>query len=207
LDEGGDIWRVRREGAGIQASGIVDGTYERIIPFRQREFKNAFLEWVILDNVKHRKAASKRLKRVFKIANIQAASSIPHHSSIANWIHELFEHFEPDIINEIANARSKISITFDGWGSKHEKISVIGVVIHFINEYYENVTRLIGLPELPGHRKAGVGMLLYFVISIIFLTIHRSLCFAVVLMIYKSGIAPFGRSRAILANGRAPAGP
>jgi hypothetical protein len=126
-----------------------------------------------MDNIKHRKAVSKRLKRVFKIANIQAASLIPHYSTVTDWIHELFEHFEPDIINEIANARSKLSITFDGWGSKHEKISVIRVVIHFINEYYENVTRLISLPELPGHRKAGVGMLLYFIISIIFLTIHR----------------------------------
>ncbi len=68
----------------------------------------------------------------------------------------MFEHFEPDIIEEIAKARSRISISFDGWGSKHEKISVIGVVVHFINNKYENVTRLIGLPELPGHGKAGV---------------------------------------------------
>jgi hypothetical protein len=165
------------------------------------------LEWVILDNVKHRKAASKRLKRAFKIANIQAASSIPHHSTVADWIHELFEHFEPDIINEIANARSKVSITFDGWGSKHEKISVIGVVVHFINEHYENATRLIGLPELPGHRKAGVGMLPHFVISFIFLTIHRGLCFAVVLLIYEYGLAQLVTSRARLANKKAPAGP
>ena len=157
LDEGGDIWRVRHEGNGIQVSGIIDRGYERIIPFRQREFKNAFLEWVILDSVKHRKAASKRLKRAFKIANIQAASSIPGATTVTEWIHELFAHFEPVVIREIANARSKISITFDGWGSKHEKLSVVGVVVHFINEHYKNVTRLIGLPELPGHRKAGVG--------------------------------------------------
>ena len=114
LDEGGDIWRVRPDGSGIQASGIVDRSYEHIIPFRQWEFKNAFLEWVILDNVKHRKAASKRLKRAFKIANIQAASSIPHHSIVADWIHELFEYFEPDIINEITNTWSKVSLSFDG---------------------------------------------------------------------------------------------
>jgi hypothetical protein len=157
LDEGGDIWRIRREEDGVQASGVVDGSYERVIPFRQQEFKNAFLEWVILDNVKHRKAASKRLKRAFKIANMQAASSLLVNSTIGVWVHKLFEHFEPIVICEIANVRSKISITFDGWGSKHEKILVIGVVIHFINEHYENVTRLIGLPELLGHRKAGVG--------------------------------------------------
>jgi len=121
------------------------------------EFKNAYLEWIILDNIKHRKAASVRLKRAFRIANQQAADYLPEHPTVASWIHDMFEHFEPDIIEEIAKARSRISISFDGWGSKHEKISVIGVVVHFINNKYENVTRLIGLPELPGHGKAGVG--------------------------------------------------
>ena len=115
------------------------------------------MEWVILDNVKHYKVVLKRLKRAFNIINIQALSSISSHMTLNTWIHELFEHFEPIVIREIANARSKISISFDGWGSKHEKISVVGVVVHFINEHYENVTRLIGLLELLGHGKAGVG--------------------------------------------------
>jgi hypothetical protein len=158
LDEGGDIWRVRSTAAGvIQASGIIDGSYERVIPFRQQEFQNAFIEWVVLDSVKHRKAASKRLKRCFRIANMQSTAAFPSHRTVANWIHDMFNYMEPDIIKEIANARSRISISFDGWGSKREHISVVGVVVHFINENYENVTRLIGLPELPGHRKAGVG--------------------------------------------------
>jgi hypothetical protein len=43
------------------------GDYERVIPFRQQEFKNAFLEWVILDNIKHRKAASFRLRRLSRL--------------------------------------------------------------------------------------------------------------------------------------------
>ena len=42
-------------------------------------------------------------------------------------------------------------------GDQSAKLSVVGVVIHIINAKGENVTRLIGLPELPGHSKAGVG--------------------------------------------------
>jgi hypothetical protein len=53
-------------------------------------------------------------------------------------------------------ATSRIYISFNGWGLKHEKLSVIGVVIHFINAKYKVVTRLIGLPELPGHGKTGI---------------------------------------------------
>jgi hypothetical protein len=61
------------------------------------------------------------------------------------------------IIDKIRIAKSKIYISFDGWGSKYKKLSVVGVVIHFINGMGEAVTRLIGLLELPGHGKAGVG--------------------------------------------------
>jgi hypothetical protein len=69
----------------------------------------------------------------------------------------MFYHFEPEIKEEIKIAKSRIHYTFDSWGSKHEKISVLGVVIHMVNCKGENVTRLIGLPELPNYRKRSVG--------------------------------------------------
>ncbi|KAG9239870.1 hypothetical protein BJ878DRAFT_390886, partial [Calycina marina] len=72
------------------------------------------------------------------------------HTTISNWVHEMFTYYEPQIIEEIRTAKSCITVPFDGWGSKHEKIIILGVVVHFINSKYENVTRLIGLPELLG---------------------------------------------------------
>lgn len=159
LDEHGDTWRIQGIEKRAQPSGVVDGGYEKVIPFRQQEFMNAFVEWVVLDNIKHRKATSRRLLRLFKIANADAAAAIPQsHTTIENWIHNYFEHFEPTIKEELKCAKSRISISFDGWGSKREKISVLGVVVHFINEFSIAVTRLIGLPELEGHAKTGVGM-------------------------------------------------
>ena len=111
-----------------------------------------------MDGIKHRKAASKRLRRLFQIANIQAADAIPSaHSTVSNWIHELFKHFEPEVIKEVYNAKSRISILFNRWGLKRERLSVVGVIIHFINNKYEAVSRLIGLLTLSGHRKTGVG--------------------------------------------------
>jgi hypothetical protein len=69
----------------------------------------------------------------------------------------MFQYFEPEIQEEVRTAKSRIHVSFDGWGSKHEKLSVVGVVIHFVNNKYEVVTRLIGLPELLGHGKSGIG--------------------------------------------------
>jgi hypothetical protein len=80
------------------------------------------------------------------------------YSTVAIWIHDMYWHFEPRVIKEIRTAKSRINVSFDGWGSKHEKISVLGIVTYFINKRYENVTCLIGLPELPKHKKTGVDM-------------------------------------------------
>ncbi|KAG4427808.1 hypothetical protein IFR05_016709 [Cadophora sp. M221] len=114
-----------------QASGAVGNSYDMVIPFRQLEFKNAYLEWAI--------------------------NALPSsHTTVGYWINDMFAYFEPELIAEIAAAKSKISISFDGWGSKREKISVLGCVVHFVNNRNQNVIRLIGLPELPNHGKTGV---------------------------------------------------
>jgi hypothetical protein len=92
----------------------------------------------------------------------------------------MFSHFKPQIIAEICTAKSRISVSFDSWGLKHKKISVLGIVVYFINEQHKNVTRLIGLSELSEHKKAGVGKtidLFYWDLLILMLTYCiRSVC-------------------------------
>jgi hypothetical protein len=89
---------------------------------------------------------------------MQAANTLPSsYNIIESWINEIFYYFKPEIKEEIKTAKSRIHYTFNGWGSKHEKISVLGVIIHMVNYKGENVTRLIRLPELPNYRKRGVG--------------------------------------------------
>ena len=61
------------------------------------------------------------------------------------------------MITEVHNAKLRIFISFDGWGLKNKKLSVLGVIIHFINDKYKAVTCLIGLLELLDYRKANVG--------------------------------------------------
>jgi hypothetical protein len=74
----------------------------------------------------------------------------------------MFKHFKPEVIEEVHNAKSRISILFNGWGLKHKRLSVVGIIIHFINNKYKAVLRLISLPMLPGHRKTGVSELFFY---------------------------------------------
>ena len=67
----------------------------------------------------------------------------------------MFKYFKLELIEEITNARSKISISSNRQGSKREKISVIGVITHFINSKYDMYTRLLSLLDLPNYSKTG----------------------------------------------------
>jgi hypothetical protein len=112
-----------------------------------------------MDNIKHRKAALKRLQLVFRIANAKASKVLPTLLLIiVVWIYDMFVYFEPKIIKEICIAKLYITISFDSWGLKRKRLSVVGVVVHFINIKNQNVTRLISLPMLPSYRKSSVSI-------------------------------------------------
>ena len=97
---------------------------------------------------------------------MQAFKAIPIYSkTIASQIDKMFESFKPYIREEIHIAKSKIYVSFNSQGLKRENLSVIRVVIHFINNKYKAITRLIGLPELLGHRKSRVSKLRFFLIQ------------------------------------------
>ena len=88
---------------------------------------------------------------------MQAAKAIPeYYRTISSQINKMFKYFKPYIQEEIRIAKSRIYISFDKQGLKHKKLSIISIIIHFINAKYKAITRLIGLPELLGHRKAKV---------------------------------------------------
>lgn len=111
-----------------------------------------------MEDVKLKKASSKLLRRAFRIANSQCVNTLPRSSTTsATWIREMHTYFQRTIVQEITEARSRISVSFDGWGSKHEKISLVGVVAHFVNSSGIVVNRLLGLPENLGHSKTGKG--------------------------------------------------
>ena len=51
---------------------------------------------------------------------------------------------------------------FNGWGLKRKKLSIVSVVVHFINNKYKAILYLIGLLKLLGHRKSGIGKLFFY---------------------------------------------
>ena len=67
-----------------------------------------------MDSIKHQKAVSPYLKKMLYIANSTAIKALPDSASTtAQWIHDMFTFFEPQVIQELQAAKSKIHVSFD----------------------------------------------------------------------------------------------
>ena len=94
---------------------------------------------------------------MFQIANKEVIKVLPViASTVGIWINNIFKYFEPELIVEVATTKLKISFSFNGWGNKRNKISVVALVLYFINSKGQIVTRLASLLELLNHGKTGI---------------------------------------------------
>jgi hypothetical protein len=71
LDEGGDTWRKQRIDTFAQASGPVDGSYDRIILFQELAFKAYLLKFAILKKIKFRKLTSGHFAALIKLRTLR----------------------------------------------------------------------------------------------------------------------------------------
>jgi len=52
-------------------------------------------------------------------------------TSVATFVMMLYKHLEPQVINMLPSAISKIHVSFDGWTTKGGKRGFFGVIVHF----------------------------------------------------------------------------
>lgn len=121
-------------------------------PFPLDEFKRLFLEWIICENIVLRQSVSPRLRMIFALLNNIAEQVIPtSHNTTRSWMTTAFSQEKITIQNLIANAGSRINISFDAWSSDNG-LSLLGVVAHFLDgQNHQLKTILLGLPQLKSH--------------------------------------------------------
>lgn len=119
--------------------------------FNKHDWKSVFLEWAIVDDISLRKTASNRLKRMACYRNPIMEPFFPGgHATTRVWVIKLFEVTKPHIRLSLANARSRITISFDGWKSDNE-LDLLGVFAHYFDEQYQLKTVLISLLPTYGN--------------------------------------------------------
>jgi hypothetical protein len=124
--------------------------------FPAADFKAAFVEWVVCDNISLRQSVSKRFHQLITLCNIEAAKVLRSSPGTSrDWIIAAFNKEQQTIREVIATARSRISISFDDWQSDNGRNFLV-ICAHFIDHLFIPRTILLGLPRVIGE-KSGVG--------------------------------------------------
>jgi hypothetical protein len=70
---------------------------------------------------------------MIEFANPEAADALlVSHNSVASFVMRLYCHMEPQVVQMLSSAISKIHISFDGWTTKGSKHSFFGVVAYLL---------------------------------------------------------------------------
>lgn len=120
--------------------------------FPVEEFKAAFMEWVICDNITLRQSASQRLRKMFDLIDKATGMVLlQSHNTTRRWIMAALAKEKTTIRTIISQSGSRISISFDSWTSNSD-LSLLGVVAHFLTgDTHELKTLLLALPEIKNH--------------------------------------------------------
>jgi hypothetical protein len=119
--------------------------------FDIQRFRYAVVLW-LLDNNLPMELISRALTRdLFRIVNGEAERALWRSPrSVATYAMRLFYLMQPQIVQALSNAISKIYISFDGWITKGGTRGFFGIVAHFATSSGEIHDLPIALPQLTG---------------------------------------------------------
>ena len=125
-----------------------------------QRFKKKVIQWIVEENVALTAIESPLFRDLF--ARTELTSHLPHSGdTIRRWIMEDLAEKKAVIKRLIRDhSKSLFHLSFDLWTSPNAK-SLLGVILHYMDDSYTNQTRLIALRRLPGrHKGENIGQIL-----------------------------------------------
>ncbi|EKG09103.1 Ribonuclease H-like protein, partial [Macrophomina phaseolina MS6] len=126
--------------------------------FNPAHFQELLMDWIAHDNIPFRKVESERFRCLLEYTNPQVASTgcLPSHPTIRKWLLGEFNRHKGVVTEVLHGAPGLIHLSFDGWSSRN-RLSLLGLNVHFLSSSGKVRQFLIGLPKLEG-RHTGVNL-------------------------------------------------
>jgi len=119
------------------------------------DWKSIFLAWAILDDVSLNKTTSKQLRRLLRYRAPLLKHAIPKsRNTTRQWVVQAYEQHQPIIKASLAAAKSRITLSFDGWTSTSQ-LDVLGVTAHYLDKDFNVKNVLLALRNTYGSHDAG----------------------------------------------------
>lgn len=129
---------------------------EAAVEYDQFEFKTLLYDWIITDGISFHQVESVKLKALLAYLQPRCETHIPSHQTVGRTVGEIYDKVLGTVTETLHSAITKINISFDLWTSTN-KLALLGLVAHFINDAGEPTTTLLSLPRQKG-RHTGVNL-------------------------------------------------
>jgi hypothetical protein len=100
------------------------------------------------------KVESEALRDLLMYCNPRCRAALPSRQSLKNYITSAYRHALTAVEVELCLARTKINLSFDLWTSLNRRLSLLGVVVHYLNHRYEPRAVLLVLPRMHSSHNA-----------------------------------------------------
>jgi hypothetical protein len=101
-----------------------------------------------------RKVDSPALRDLLVYLNPRCRGALPTRNTLKCYIATAYESALEVVYNEVKTARTKINLSFDLWTSPGRRLSLLGVVAHYLNDRFALRAILLALPRMRGSHTA-----------------------------------------------------
>jgi hypothetical protein len=117
-------------------------------------FRGLLTRFFTVEQIALAKVDSQSLQDLLIYCNPRCAAALPTRNTLKKYISSAYEHALPTVKAELASARTKINLSFDLWTSSNRRLSLLGVVAHYLDRRFALRTILLGLPRMTGSHTA-----------------------------------------------------
>jgi hypothetical protein len=122
--------------------------------FNYETFKGFLTRFFVVEQIPLVKVESQALKDLLIYCNPRCKAALPGRTTLKRYITSAYNQVLPAVELELANASSKINLSFDLWTSPNRRLSLLGVVAHYLDRCFEPRALLLALPQMTGAHTA-----------------------------------------------------
>jgi hypothetical protein len=147
-------------GAGSRQS-MLDGYYAAATErnnaaeaFGYETFKGLLTRLFVVEQIPLLKVELQAMKDLLIYCNPRCKAALLSRTALKRYITSAYEHALPAVELELASASSKINLSFDLWTSLNRRLSLLGVIAHYLDRRFEPRALLSALPRMTGTHTA-----------------------------------------------------
>ena len=119
-------------------------------PLYAERWQTSFINWIVTNDISFEAATDPTLHEIILHSGPSVKDLLPSRPTIRKWLMTTYIERLNDVQESINNSRSKIVLSLDSWSAPN-KLSLLGVVGHWLDKERNLKTALLGLRPLDGH--------------------------------------------------------